>query len=443
MAATLHGDMGYDISHVAWDATLGKWSGDAVKVECDSVGEGVADFHPLCKCGKGYVGEIEWNTETSTYAGKCEKRMCPDNADSHPDCKCKKNFLPHDYALRSSSDIVWDFLEQKWQTECQPVPCPRNAHKTNDGSCVCDAGYHGAISFVGSGYVRTNGNANGILCEKQTCPVGARENLVKVDGRDVRSCECSEGYTGILSWNEISKTWGTCTKKKCPNHATGHPSCFCANGYTGSVHWTGTEYSGGCSRVSTNENEPVWRSVSIGGDEGVFGKPACERVRGGDAKATVANDGSIVSFDFGKEEGQVIRCDISLNSDFSMVKGKYNIVPASGSVVKNTFQVVAWGSAAATAKPNSHYVAAGSLYNVVDPGMEDGTKAGAYATTKIMWLNQAAVTHSSVIRIEFAQAAGTKFQLQDLNFEVYGALGSTVSVTRTVTAPSTPITSSR
>jgi len=135
-------------------------------------------------------------------------------------------------------------------------------------------------------------------------------------------------------------------------------------------------------------------------------------------------------------DNELLRCDIALNVDFSMLKGYYTVTPGSGKTVTNSDYVVTWGSQVHAQAEGKHFLAAGTLYNIVDPGMEGNSAASVYTTSKTIHLKQAAVTHTNTIRIEVSQPAGTELQL-DLgsSFEVYGTLSSSVSVLRTVTAP--------
>jgi hypothetical protein len=155
-------------------------------------------------------------------------------------------------------------------------------------------------------------------------------------------------------------------------------------------------------------------------------------VRGSSATSTPLG-GGIVALEF-KEEGEMIRCDVPLNVQFSMLKGSFKVIPEGTSKISNTFQVTAWGSATHSQSVGAYFVAAGTLYNIVDPGMEGGTSSGVYTGSKTIWIPQVSVTHTNVLRVEVAQPAGTKMQLEmGSGFEVYGTLASTVAVTRTVT----------
>jgi hypothetical protein len=123
---------------------------------------------------------------------------------------------------------------------CEIVSCPTHSSKNPDGSCSCDFGYQGKITFDRPVYTGD--------CQPAACPPNAT-------GLGP-TCACPKGYLPSHDFGFSQGAWhGECILQSCGSHTINFPDCVCednawydkgATAITWSGGMDGTGYSGRC-----------------------------------------------------------------------------------------------------------------------------------------------------------------------------------------------------
>jgi len=308
-------------------------------------------------------------------------------------------------------------------------------------------GYRGLVEFDESAatYTVTNGSVDGTSCVKVDCPANSTEIGSSVGGSYFPACKCGTGFTGVLSWSTDSNTWGVCTPIACPLHSHGHPNCACDSGYGGAIVWDNYDFQGTCQELAT---APTWGSVP----QANIADASCSRVRGALGSAASVSSNGVLTFTFAGDNSTVstLRCDIKLDRDFSKVKGQLSLVPieqtgamnnflqqpaATVKYPQNNFEILQWNPVDATA--SSSYIAFGTPFSVVDPGMEMGTSSKSYSSESTIALPESSVASSDTLRIEAQQKPGVTFELRFVDMQTYNLPVDVIKCSREVSGSST------
>jgi len=275
-------------------------------------------------------------------------------------------------------------------------------------------GFRGVVQFIESSasYIVVNGSADLTSCVKVACPANSFEIGSVVDGQYFPACKCGTGYSGVLSWSTTTNNWGTCTKVGCPLHSHSHPNCACDGGYTGEIIWEHDAFHGVCLESSTT---PTWGAVP----QAAIAGASCSRLQGAvGSTASSSSDGSL-SFAFTGDESSVtiLRCDIKLETEFTKVRGQFNVQPLAPKAITNTYEILQWNPL--DASPSTSFIAFGTEYTIVDPGREMGTGSKSYTAETTISIPEVSVVSTDTIRIEIQQKFDVSFALHMFDLQTY------------------------
>jgi len=405
-----------------WNFAFESWEGKCTAQDCPA---NSTESFPECSCAAGYSGSHPWDEKKEEYTGVCEKVECPSNSDDNfPTCKCKAGFVRSDG--KANSVVQWDFTKQEWIQTCSEVPCPGNSDKSGNGECGCRIGHKGKPEFdmeTATYSVKLSGDFK--KCVRIPCPADSTERgVTSANGVYTPSCKCNNGWNGELNWNPSSWTWGSCSIVSCPLNSHGHPYCACNPGFGGEINWDGEKFVGSCRTLSTT---PSWEPVS---QEDVS-DATCVRLRG--CKGTMASPSSDpveIDLKFGAcADVALLRCDIKVPYQFSRLNGTFTITPTTTSKVLDNYDIKQWNSSYLTTA--NSFVAVGTPYNLVIPGMQGGASPITYTAASQVTVPDTPVTLSDTIRFEVAQPTGVEMKISAVAFNTYNQPNEIVKCTRT------------
>eukprot|EP00300_Choanocystis_sp_HF-7_P036845 c52783_g1_i1.p1 GENE.c52783_g1_i1~~c52783_g1_i1.p1 ORF type:complete len:2553 (+),score=301.85 c52783_g1_i1:1089-7661(+) len=390
---------------LSYNFTEEKWDGACVKVACDTNDD--PDSFPNCKCGTGFRGGVHaWDFTTERWTGPCTKVDCPKFTDKKfPACGCDTGYCRSDNV--GGKPLGWNGTD--WVQSCVSVKCPSDSHKTGVGLCQCDIGYQGVLTFdKGSCVYAVSGGTNLRACTRIPCPDHSTQTFDPTSGAPI--CSCNQGFVGDLIWNFETFAWGTCKAVECPANSEGHPNCICKSGFVGSLQWNGTTYLGSCQAKDTTN---TWGDLKLADVTA-----SCQLIRGATTTAGTMADGEL-DFDFQGSSGtiNVLRCDLTLDNEFTKVQGTFELIPTSDKAVVNNLEIVNYNSTSLT--PQLGYVAFGTRHTLVDAGKEMGTKEASYSTSKIFNIPETSVTQTNILRFELAQPTGVTCTISAIKLQTY------------------------
>eukprot|EP00300_Choanocystis_sp_HF-7_P021246 c20758_g2_i2.p1 GENE.c20758_g2_i2~~c20758_g2_i2.p1 ORF type:complete len:3096 (-),score=514.29 c20758_g2_i2:57-9083(-) len=412
----------------SWDYDQEKWNGACKAVTCPANDD--PKSHPNCKCDVGYKGSHTWDLPKEQWTGTCTKVDCVTNSDANfPTCKCANGFCRNDGA--GNQVIQWNGTA--WLQTCESIACPAKSKKLAGANCKCDTGYRGVISYTPDTCVYSVAKSDELRsCTRVPCPDNAHELFDQHTGLPM--CKCNPGFTGaiadIMVWDSVNFEWGTCQAVPCPPNSEGHPHCTCKLGFSGSISWAGGKFTGSCTESSqTNtweEVNPATTAIS------------CHLLRGATSTSATAATGSIdFSFAGGADTINVLRCDMTLDSEFTKIVGSFVLKPTtSGAPVRNNIEIVNYNSTSLTTAVG--YVAFGTRHTIIDAGKEMGKTSAIYDKDHLFTIPETPVTQTNVVRFELAQPSGVGCTISDLKFQTYNVPADLVKCVRVITETASP-----
>ena len=269
--------------------TNGKWAPPGIGQICTQVacsGAGYTEKDKVCVCAQDYYGTVTysaflsgcqkcdtgyWSDPGSIKCLNCKPPSASQNytqLGSSRECLCAagfNGFVTYNYndgVIRGCVACLKGYWSSKGlNNACTAVNCSGSAYNGTAGSCTCQAGFQGIVTYTGGilgGCTACNSGkwakaGNGNICAAIPC------SYLKGYSGIPGFCSCRVGYTGSVVY--LNGILDGC--KAIPCSTTGYTGvagdCMCQAGYEGNVSYTNTVLEG-CTKCGKG----FWASAGNG-----------------------------------------------------------------------------------------------------------------------------------------------------------------------------------
>eukprot|EP01043_Picozoa_sp_COSAG02_P044667 COSAG02_NODE_4013_length_5905_cov_4686.361178_2_plen_1058_part_00 len=254
-----------------------------------------------------------------------------------------------------------------------------------------------------------------------------------------RECSVECALIAVPFEAECTPLLGLAAVQAANLHAFAHDRCT-AQDLTEIVEYGFDLFSQGCSIEFGTVPPQAGGWITLSPTQ--LASASCTRVAGVEAQAVVTASGRMDFFNFQEsaENSGVLRCDITMPTPFTKVRGSYAVnptvppsaTPDGGSAghnhnpgdptdPDNNYEITNWGD-----DPPGHAgsFVFGTEHDIVDRGSKMGTDDSSYTTPTIITIPETVVTSSSIVRFEMCQSANHEdFSLEQIAIQVFADAG--------------------